>query len=217
MSNDATRRAEFIAYFTKNFQGDRQRFMDTTGLSKGRVTQYIDEGEPFGEKAAVNLEKRMGLQPGTIFLSLLKASALGPVARDRRSGIPVVGTAQLGDDGYFCDLEYPVGHGDGLVDWPTRDGNAYALRCKGESMKPRIRHGEYVIIEPNHPYVPGDEVLVKSVDGKVMVKQLAYIRDGMVHLDSVNESHPRVSIAQENVASIQYVAGIAKSALWNED
>lgn len=80
-------------------------------------------------------------------------------------------------------------------------------------MKPRIRHGEFVIIEPNHSVSPGDEVLVKSVTGKVMVKQLAYIRDGLVHLDSVNEKHPRISFQQSEVLSILYVAAIAKSAL----
>lgn len=133
----------------------------------------------------------------------------------RRGLIPVVGRAQLGDDGYFCELDHPVGHGDGSIEWATRDENAYALRCQGESMKPRIRHGEYVIVEPNREVMPGDEVLVKSNDGRVMVKQLAFIRDGMVHLDSVNESHPRVSILQEEIAVMHYVAGIAKSALWS--
>lgn len=129
-------------------------------------------------------------------------------------GVPVVGTAQLGDEGHFVELQYPVGHGDGRIDWPTRDPNAYALRCKGDSMKPRIRHGEYVIVEPNHAVVPGDEVLVKAKDGRVMVKQLAYVRDGMVYLDSVNEQHPRISILQEDIEAFHFVAGIARSALW---
>lgn len=132
-------------------------------------------------------------------------------------GVPVVGAAQLGDNGYFCELEYPVGHGDGRVDWPARGTSMYALRCQGESMKPRIRHGEFVVIDPAHAYVPGDEVLVKSTEGKVMIKQLAYIRDGMVHLDSINESHSRISIPQEQIEVIQYMAGIAKSALWSPD
>lgn len=131
--------------------------------------------------------------------------------------LPVVGSAQLGDNGHFCDLEYPVGNGDGFISWPSRDENAYCLRCKGESMKPRIRHGEFVVVEPNHECIPGDEVLVVAKDGRVLVKQLAYIRDGMVHLDSVNESHPRISLLVEDVAKIQYVAGIAKAALWKPD
>ena len=84
-------------------------------------------------------------------------------------------------------------------------------------MKPRIRHGEFVIVEPNHAVTPGDEVLAKAKDGRVMVKQLAYIRDGMVYLDSVNEAHPRISIAHEDMHALHYVAGIAKSALWHDE
>lgn len=132
-------------------------------------------------------------------------------------GIPVVGTAKLGDDGNYCELEYPVGHGDGRIDWPSRDPNAYAIRCKGDSMKPRIKHGEFVVVEPNHPVLPGDEVLVKAKDGRVMVKELAYIRDGMVYLSSVNESHPRISIAYDQLDALHYVAGIAKSAFWRAE
>jgi phage repressor protein C with HTH and peptisase S24 domain len=215
MSNDATRRAEFLAYFDKHFQGDRQAFMEKTGLSKGRVTQYTDEGEPFGEKAAASLEKRLGVSHGTVFPSLAKAAE--PKSTTRSEGVPVVGTAQLGDNGNFYALDFPVGHGDGFLEWPSKDPNAYGLRCKGESMKPRIRHGEYVVIEPNHPVNPGDEVLVRSIDGRVMVKQLAFIRDGLIHLDSVNETFPRISLAAEEVAVMHYVAAIAKGALWFED
>lgn len=212
MSNDQQRREEFGAYFEKHYGGDRQRFIDETGISKGRVTQYFDESEPFGERAAINLEKRLSLVPGTIFKSLLKTTNGAKPA----GGIPVVGTAQLGDDGHFCELQYPVGHGDGAIEWRTKDANAYALRCRGESMKPRIRHGEFVVIEPNRPVMAGDEVLVRAVDGRVMVKQLAFIRDGMVHLDSVNEKYPRISIEETEIAAIHYMAGIAKSGLWSE-
>lgn len=139
------------------------------------------------------------------------------VKNSTKGKIPVVGTAQLGDNGHFCDLDHPVGFGDGNVRWPTDDANAYALRCRGESMKPRIRHGEYVVVEPNHEVVPGDEVVVRAHDGRVMVKQLAFIRDGMVHLDSVNESHPRISLLQSEIAVLHYVAGIAKNSLWTDD
>ena len=215
MSNDSQRRAEFVAYFEKEFGGDRQSFIAASGISKGRATQYFDESEPFGERAAMAIEKRLELEPGTIFKSLrITNGANGN--KNNRLGIPVVGTAQLGDNGYFYDLSYPVGHGDGYLNWPSKDGNAYAVRCKGESMKPRIRHNEFAVIEPNHPYAPGDEVLVKDLEGRVMIKQLAFIRDGMVHLDSVNESYQRISIEQDAVLSIHYVAGIAKSALWRE-
>ncbi|WP_321913540.1 S24 family peptidase [Paraburkholderia sp. J11-2] len=138
-----------------------------------------------------------------------------PVGKWR--GLAVVGMAQLGDNGYWADIEYAVGHGDGYVDWPTTDPDAYALQCEGESMLPRIRPGEYVIVEPNHPVQPGDEVMVKSVDGRVMVKEFLYRASGRLHLASVNASHGRISIPDEEVEKMHYVGGIAKPSKWRPD
>lgn len=215
MTKDELRRAEFLAYFEKHIK-DRQKLIDT-GLSKGRITQYFDPDESFGERAADNLEQRLQLASGTIFPSLRARTDAEPGKHNKKGRLPVVGTAQLGDDAHFYDLEYPSGHGDGSLRWPSDDVDAYVLRCRGESMKPRIRHGEYVVIEPNKEVQPGDEVMVKASNGRVMIKQLAYIRDGMVHLDSVNEAHPRISILQSEISAIHYMAGIAKNSLWCEN
>lgn len=130
------------------------------------------------------------------------------------SRVPVVGTAQLGDNGHWCELDYPIGHGDGAINYPTRDKNAYALRCIGDSMKPRIKDGEFVIVEPNTEPTPGDEVLVKAMDGRVMVKIYLYQRDGKVHLMSINEAHPPQTLALEEVDKIHPISAIVKRALW---
>lgn len=133
-----------------------------------------------------------------------------------RSGgrIPVVGHARLGDNGHFVELEYPVGHGDGYIDLPTRDPNAYALRCVGDSMKPRIRNGEFVVVEPNRAIANGDEVLVKAADGRVMVKQFLYRRDGRVHLLSVNEAHPPMALDEHEVEAMHCVVAITMASRW---
>ncbi len=138
-----------------------------------------------------------------------------PVGKWRR--LAVLGMAQLGDNGYWADIEFAVGHGNGHVDWPTSDPDAYALKCEGESMLPRIRPGEYVIIEPNHPVQPGDEVMVKSVDGRVMIKELLFTGGGRYHLASVNASHGRISIPINDVEKMEYVGGIAKPSKWRPD
>jgi phage repressor protein C with HTH and peptisase S24 domain len=139
------------------------------------------------------------------------------VVAPKPPGIPVVGTAQLGDNGNFYEFEYPVGHGDGRIAWPTKDENAYSVRCKGDSMKPRIRHGEFAVLEPGQQVTAGDEVLVRAKDGRVMIKQFAYEREGVVYLDSVNEAHPRISIPAEQIDVMHYLAGIAKRALWRPE
>jgi phage repressor protein C with HTH and peptisase S24 domain len=139
------------------------------------------------------------------------------LVRLRRHLVPVVGKAKLGDDGYFAELEYPVGHGDGYVDCPTDDPNAYALHCVGSSMLPRIKPGEFVVMEPGREVVPGDEVLVRSTDGRVMVKELLYIRDGQVHLGSVNDNQPKLAIPIQEIDRMHYVAAIVKRARWTPD
>lgn len=135
-----------------------------------------------------------------------------------RHKVPIVASAKLGDENsYFVELDYPVGSGDGYIIYPSKDPNAYALKCFGESMKPRIRHGEYVVIEPNHSISPGDEVLIKDLSGRVMIKVWNFTRDGLCHFSSINESFTPFSIPQEEIERMQFVSAIVKSSMKIED
>lgn len=129
--------------------------------------------------------------------------------------VPVLGNTQLGHGGYWSDMQYPVGNGDGFLRWPSSDREVYALKCVGDSMMPRIKEGEFVIVEPNQAFHPGDEVLVVTCNGEVMVKTFLFKRDGYYHLLPVNEDHAPIRLAVQDVAQMQYVAGIAKSSLWH--
>ncbi|KRW62357.1 LexA family transcriptional regulator [Pseudomonas sp. TTU2014-080ASC] len=126
--------------------------------------------------------------------------------------VPVVGMAQLGSNGYFEALDFPVGHGDGYVQIYSNDPNAYALKVVGDSMEPRIRSGEYVLIEPNKGYVAGDEVLVKTLDGQSMIKVFMYCRDGEVRLLSVNEAHAPITMLLSQIDRIHVVGAIVKAS-----
>lgn len=127
--------------------------------------------------------------------------------------VPVVGIAKLGAQGYFDAIDYPVGHGDGCVLISSSDENAYALRVVGDSMEPRIRNGEFVMIEPNRHYVSGDDVLVQFTDGTVvqsMIKVFMHERDGFVRLLSVNDAHAPMTIERERILKIHPVGAILK-------
>lgn len=100
-----------------------------------------------------------------------------------------------------------------MILWASRDRNAYALRCVGDSMSPRIKHGEFVIVEPNHTIVAGDEVLVRTEDGRSMIKVFLYERDDRLHLDSINNGYGQMAIDKSQIIKFHYVAGIAKQAL----
>lgn len=134
----------------------------------------------------------------------------------KRGAVPVVGTAQLGDDGYFDEEGYPAGHGAGYLQIHSDDPDAYGLRVRGDSMSPRIKHGEYVVIEPNQRLVEHEEVLVITSDGRKMIKVFSARRDGFYRFESINEDHPPIHIAVEQIVGIHYVAGILKGTRYFE-
>jgi len=58
---DADRRRRFVAYFEREFKGDRARLMERSGYTHGRISHFFDNNQAFGERAASNLALRLGL------------------------------------------------------------------------------------------------------------------------------------------------------------
>lgn len=121
--------------------------------------------------------------------------------------IPVRGTASMGTDGYWEELEYPAGHGDGYFEHPTTDPDAYVLRVKGDSMHPAIRSGWYVLVEPHGVPQQGEYVLVKFTDGKSSVKELLWHKNGEYTLLAVADDS-RITVSEERVDGIYPIAAV---------
>lgn len=174
-----------------------------------------------GDELARKIERAEGLPLGwmdTLQVNHLvsESNVEGSPARVKDGIVPVVGMAQLGTNGYFEALDFPVGHGDGYVRIYSDDPNAYALKVVGDSMEPRIRSGEYVLIEPNRGYLAGDEVLVKTSCGQSMIKVFMFCRDGQVRLLSVNDAHIPLTIAETAIELIHPVGAILKASRYVE-
>ncbi len=195
------------------------------GVGIDTASQWLDgQGPEVSLAQAVSLQNAYGVnavwltkgkgEPG---ISVRYADEFRPIPITKWRAIPVVGRAQLGDNGHWADLEYPVGHGDGYIDFPTQDPNAYALKCEGDSMRPRIKAGEFVVIEPNQPIEPGDEVLVKSKDGRVMVKEFLYKRGGRTHLISANDAHKPIAFADDEIEKMHFVRAICRPSSWRPE
>lgn len=118
--------------------------------------------------------------------------------------IKIVGTAQMGTEGYWYALE----SADGYVEVLSRDSEAYALRLKGNSMAPAIKNGWVAVIEPKGQLIPGEYVMVRLIDDECMVKELLYANDVEVSLASVNDAYERRTIPIEQVAQIHHVGQI---------
>lgn len=119
----------------------------------------------------------------------------------------MVGTASLGMDGFWSDLEYPAGQGDGYFEFPTKDADAYVLAVRGNSMHPAIRSGWYVLVEPNKTPQMGEFVLVKLADGRSTVKEYLWHRDGEYVLNAVSTGE-RLVLRDDEVEFVHHVGGI---------
>jgi phage repressor protein C with HTH and peptisase S24 domain len=131
--------------------------------------------------------------------------------------ILIVGVAQLSDNGQWADLEHPEGFDDGSVELLSRDANAYALKCEGDLMRPRIQSGEFVVIEPNQSVEAGDDVLVVSKDGRVMVKRFLYKAHGRAHMISVNDAHATLSFKSDEIEKMHFVRAICRPSSWRPE
>ena len=63
---DEDRRRRFVDWYNKKYPpgtDGRKKFMKDCGLTKGRVSQFFDPEQSFGELAASNLAKRLKLPP----------------------------------------------------------------------------------------------------------------------------------------------------------
>src|SRR3984957_3500045 len=120
--------------------------------------------------------------------------------------VPLIGLAQAGGEGYFDDGGFPVGGGWDEVSLPEiADPNAYALEISGESMEPVFRDGDLVIVSPSAPIRRGDRVVVRTVAGEVMAKQLARRSARRVELKSLNPEHADYSFDLMDVAWIHRI------------
>jgi phage repressor protein C with HTH and peptisase S24 domain/transcriptional regulator with XRE-family HTH domain len=123
--------------------------------------------------------------------------------------VPIVGTARLGNDG---DYSFEQIDHDMVLDVPSKDSGACALRVIGDSMHPAIRHGWYVVIEPSVDPRNGLYVAVETYDGRRMVKELLGMDNDVVRLDSVNPTHGRTVLNTREVKTIQAVTMIVQAS-----
>jgi phage repressor protein C with HTH and peptisase S24 domain len=199
-------------------------------LTHGQVWGALDRLAERAGMSASGLARRAGLDPTTFNKSkritadgrerwpstesLAKALAaanasvdnfvqlLGDTARTAQS-VPLLGLAQAGSSGHFDESGFPTGRGWDEMALPSApDAHAYALEISGDSMRPAYRDGDIVVVSPGTAIRRGDRVVVKTMSGEVMVKELKRRTAKTLELASLNPSHADRVLAAEDVAWI---------------
>lgn len=136
-------------------------------------------------------------------VSFMEFAALAQDDGRTRRGVPLLGLAQAGSDGFFDDAGLPVGEGWEEVAFPgmAEDG-CYALEITGDSMAPVYRDGDRIVVTPVTEPRRGDRVVVKTTEGEVLAKEVARLTARTLELASLNPEYgPRI-LDRKNIAWI---------------
>ena len=129
--------------------------------------------------------------------------ALLAEGRTNGQGIPLIGFAEAGIDGYFDDSGFPLGQGWDEITFPGASSGLYALEISGDSMLPLYRDGDRILVDPHNQNLRrGDRVVVKTSDGEVMAKELVRYSARSVELRSLNPDFPDRMLERPQVAWI---------------
>jgi phage repressor protein C with HTH and peptisase S24 domain len=170
--------------------------LDPTTFNKSkRVTADGRERWPSTE----SLAKALAATNSSIdsFVQLIGDTALAAQT------VPLLGFAQAGSGSHFDDDGFPAGKGwDEMALPAVDDEHAFALEISGDEMRPVYRDGDVIVVSPATAIRRGDRVVVRTVDGEVMVGELKRRTAKAIELQPLNPGQADRVLAAADVAWI---------------
>jgi len=168
------------------------------GNSLIRAAEYLNVREQWLADGTGPMERRTGL--------VVEEDQAEYVARaPKQALIAVSGFAQLGDNGWYEEVNGPGS--EGYVEATSSDPDAYVLMVKGDSMHPAIRNGWYVVVEPNRSPVAGEYAAIILQDGRKMVKEYLFSAAETITVESVNGGE-RLSLSKSDLKAIHAIGSV---------
>ncbi|MGI6245217.1 MAG: S24 family peptidase [Pseudochelatococcus sp.] len=115
--------------------------------------------------------------------------------------LPLIGFAQAGNGGFFDDGGFPVGGSWEEVAFPDMGKEkVFALEISGDSMLPVYRDGDVIVVSPAASIRRGDRVVVRTMQGEVMAKELKRRTARTIELRSFNPEHEDRVLPEADIA-----------------
>lgn len=144
-------------------------------------------------------------------VSLAEFAALADDAPARVATAPLIGMAQAGEDGFFDDAGLPTGEGWDQTDLPAPRDSLFSLRISGDSMAPLYREGDRVLVDRERADVRrGDRVVVRTVSGETLAKEVGALTAKAVTLVSINPDYPPRIIARADIAWMSRILWVSQ-------
>jgi phage repressor protein C with HTH and peptisase S24 domain len=128
----------------------------------------------------------------------------------KRDDIPVIAEGEASpqpsllwnDDGLKSDVDDRISR-----PFDVRDPRAIGVRVRGDSMVPRYKPGDVVIVSPNTPVEDGDEVYVALLSGERLLKTARRSPGGWI-LESENRAYPARFVKKGEIGSMHPILWI---------
>ncbi|WP_151839964.1 XRE family transcriptional regulator [Acinetobacter soli] len=187
--------------------------------TQGAFSAYLNGRTPLNLDALIKLSTFFSINPAEISPSL--AAGIESVSTEQefeyknkrelklRAGrwVPVKASSKMSEDGYYQDTGHLSSENDGYVPSFTAGPNAYAVRGNGISTYPEVRHGWYVVCDPDAPPTPTEFVEVIFKSGLRTIKEFISISNEVLHLIGINGEN-RVTYDMVEIDSIVAIIDI---------
>lgn len=197
-----------------------------SGVAPSLITRYLYEpgakgAKNIGEENARKLEHGGGKGQGWLDKSPSSAGRENAMAQPtiqfarypaatRRVEVPVRLTVRPAPSGELTVESEIV---DGVVDVAHVGPNAFAVRINGDALYPAVKHGTYLVCDPDAAPVPGEPVLLTKTDGTVHLRELVFDKPSEITTLSLVGGH-RETLARTAVLSISPIVLVVYPSRW---
>lgn len=191
----------------------KQAGLDATSFNKSK--RFSGDGKPRWPSTE-SISRILAATGATMsdFLALMDEKAEIDTSPAHTGFIPLIGFAQAGAKGFFDEDGYPAGDAWDEVKFPDADlrggAGTYALEISGDSMEPLYRKGDVLVVSRDAAVRRGDRVVVRTIKGEVMAKELARKTATKIELKSFNPDHPDRTLAAKDISWISRILWVSQ-------
>lgn len=86
----------------------------------------------------------------------------------------------------------------------------YAIQIQTDELMPRIRPGEFAIVDAGAVCVPGDEVVIETRRGNTLIRVLQLEGRATVGLGSINGKGAPTMLSRDRIACMHRLVAVTK-------